>query len=57
MVFEKLAGKIAEHLGCEVGKITRDTTFESLGLIPLTRWKWSWNWRTTWALRLSWRAA
>ena len=35
MVFEKLAGLIAEHLGCETEKITRETTFESLGIDSL----------------------
>jgi acyl carrier protein len=35
MVFEKLAEKIAEHLGCEADKIARDTTFESLGIDSL----------------------
>lgn len=35
MVFEKLAGMIAEHLGSDVKEITRDTTFESLGIDSL----------------------
>ncbi len=35
MVFEKLAGIIAEHLGCDAAQITRETTFESLGIDSL----------------------
>ncbi len=35
MVFEKLAALVADHLGCEVEKITRETTFESLGIDSL----------------------
>ena len=35
MIFEKLAGLVANHLGCSVEKITRETTFESLGVDSL----------------------
>lgn len=35
MVFEKLTGIIAEHLGSDPAEITKDTTFESLGIDSL----------------------
>ncbi len=35
MIFEKIAGMIAEHFGCDVETITQDTTFESLGIDSL----------------------
>jgi acyl carrier protein len=35
MVFEKLTGIIAEHLGCNAADITKETTFESLGIDSL----------------------
>ncbi len=35
MVFEKLAALISEHLGCDIAQITRETTFESLGIDSL----------------------
>lgn len=35
MVFEKLAGMIAEHFGVDKATITEDTTFESLGIDSL----------------------
>ena len=35
MVFEKIAAIIAEHTGGDVSEITRDTTFESLGIDSL----------------------
>jgi len=35
MIFEKLAGLIAEHLGCDAAKIAPETTFESLGIDSL----------------------
>lgn len=34
-MFEKIAGMIAEHFGCDVAIITEDTTFESLGIDSL----------------------
>jgi acyl carrier protein len=35
MIFEKVAGMIAEHFGCAVEDIQEDTTFESLGIDSL----------------------
>ena len=35
MIFEKLAAMIAEHLECEAGTITADTTFDGLGVDSL----------------------
>ncbi len=35
MIFEKLSELIAEHIGCDVNEITRETTFESLGIDSL----------------------
>ena len=35
MVFEKIAGMIAEHFGVEIGTINEDTSFESLGIDSL----------------------
>ena len=35
MIFEKMAGIIAEHVGCEVAEITESTTFEDLGVDSL----------------------
>ena len=35
MVFEKIAGLIAEHVGCDVSTITAETTFEELGVDSL----------------------
>jgi len=35
MVFEKLAGLISEHLGCDSTEIKKETTFESLGIDSL----------------------
>lgn len=34
-MFDKIASKLAEHIGCDVSEITRDTTFESLGIDSL----------------------
>ncbi len=35
MVFQKLAKKLAEHIGCEESAITRESTLESLGIDSL----------------------
>lgn len=35
MIFEKIAGMIAEHFGTDISTITEDTTFESLGIDSL----------------------
>ena len=35
MIFEKLVGIIADHLGCDAEEIKRDTTFESLEIDSL----------------------
>jgi acyl carrier protein len=35
MIFEKVAGMIAEHFGCAIEDIQEDTTFESLGIDSL----------------------
>lgn len=34
-MFEKIAAMLAEHIDCDVSEITRDTTFESLGIDSL----------------------
>jgi acyl carrier protein len=35
MVFEKIADIIAEHLGCPADSVSRDSTFEDLGIDSL----------------------
>ncbi|NLT13747.1 MAG: acyl carrier protein [Clostridiales bacterium] len=35
MVFEKIAGMIAEHFSIDISTITKETTFESLGIDSL----------------------
>ncbi len=35
MIFEKIAGMIAEHFGTDIETIKEDTTFESLGIDSL----------------------
>jgi acyl carrier protein len=35
MIFEKIAELIADHTGCDINEITRETTFESLGIDSL----------------------
>ena len=35
MIFEKLAAIIADHLGCDVSEIKKETTFEALGIDSL----------------------
>jgi acyl carrier protein len=35
MIFEKITAIIAEHLGCPASSITRDSTFEDLGIDSL----------------------
>ena len=35
MVFEKIAAIIADHIGGDVAEITRETTFEALGVDSL----------------------
>ena len=39
-MFEKIAKYLAEQLDIAVEDITPETTFESLGIDSLTRWKW-----------------
>ncbi len=34
-MFEKIAAMLAEHIDCDVSEITRETTFESLGIDSL----------------------
>ena len=35
MIFEKLANILADHLGCDVSTISRESTLESLGIDSL----------------------
>ena len=35
MIFEKIAELIADHTGCDVNDITRESTFETLGIDSL----------------------
>lgn len=35
MIFQKMAGIIAEHIGCDAAEITENSTFEELGVDSL----------------------